>query len=184
MALQMLVGLGNFRGSYENTPHNIGFHILDSLSLRTARAWTDHPAGFSEAPGEGSPRLIKPHSYMNTSGPVVKRVSLMTQTAPGGILVVCDDFALPWGQLRFRRKGSAGGHNGLSSVIQALGTELFPRLRVGVGPVPPGMAAEDFVLEPVAASKIEELAQNAAEALEFTLANGLDPAMNKYNTSI
>ena len=120
----------------------------------------------------GGATLAMPHSYMNVCGPYIKDALMKAGGDPAALLVVSDDFMLPEGRLRFRREGSAGGHNGLKSVIEALGTDAFPRLRIGVGPVPEGMDPADYVLKRVAASRMEALAAKAADALEMCLAEG------------
>lgn len=187
MAHNLIVGLGNFRDHYQNTPHNIGFHGVEALARRWNLPWKKTAGGYSQAEPLGLPHqtlLVKPHSYMNTSGPVVQRAQIQTFTPLEQLIIVCDDFALPWGRLRLRRKGSSGGHRGLESVIESLGSENFTRLRVGVGPVPEGTSPEDFVLKRQPEKRIENLAAKAADALETVVSEGLEAAMNKFNARI
>src|SRR5262249_23432745 len=128
---------------------------------------------------------IKPRAFMNNSGPAVKRAmeKWCANVGAPGVLVVSDDFALPWGRLRLRRSGSAGGHNGLKSVIESLGSQDFPRLRVGVGPVPEHMDAKEYVLKHKPLPLMTALAESAASALDFVLSHGLESAMNRFNAA-
>jgi peptidyl-tRNA hydrolase, PTH1 family len=179
VTLRLVVGLGNFHASYEHTPHNVGFGALDVVVRRSKAAWR-RAADCLVADIAGAV-LAKPESYMNTCGPLVKRAQEKWSPSLERLLIVVDDFALPWGQLRFRLKGSSGGHNGLASVIESLGSENFPRLRVGIGPVPPGLDAKDYVLQRQPPNRLAELAEKAADALELALSEGLEKAMNRHN---
>jgi peptidyl-tRNA hydrolase, PTH1 family len=181
LPIKLVVGLGNDDRKYSLTPHNVGFQAVDLLAGRLG--WdAGEKKEYAVYRGE-SVWLVKPHSLMNVSGPKVAAAARDAGAGPEELLVVCDDFAIPWGRLRFRRKGSSGGHNGLESVIQALGTQEFPRLRVGVGPVPEGADPADYVLRPLSKARMEELAAKAADGLRAALEQGLDPAMNKFNAA-
>ncbi|MBI4395642.1 MAG: aminoacyl-tRNA hydrolase [Elusimicrobia bacterium] len=199
MPVRMVVGLGNPPGGYRHTPHNIGLEVVDVLAERNGLAWRDekgraYTASFAEPRGrkkdmgpaasrEPGLLLIKPQSYMNTSGPVVQWASGRWDVPPEEMLLVCDDFSLPWGRLRIRRSGSSGGHNGLKSVIESLGSQDFPRLKIGIGPVPAGVDPKDYVLQKQPSSRIRELAEKAADALDILLSEGLEQAMNRVNAS-
>lgn len=180
--IRLIAGLGNDDRRYHLTFHNAGHWALDTLAQRLhleARESKDntlyrHPADVT---------LAKPRSYMNLCGPRVREALMRCGGNPADLLVVSDDFALPEGRLRFRRGGSAGGHNGLKSVIEFLGTGDFPRLRIGVGPVPEGVDPADYVLRKVAVERMGALADKAADALAFCIAEGLDAAMNRFNAA-
>ena len=121
---------------------------------------------------------------MNRSGEAVQSLAAYYQIGPSDILVIYDDLALPPGQIRIRPKGSAGGHNGLRSIIRSLGTEEFPRLRMGIGGVPPGWAGADYVLPRFASHQlpaVEEFAKRAADASYVWLTQGLEAAMQQFN---
>jgi PTH1 family peptidyl-tRNA hydrolase len=180
MSLRLVVGLGNDEKKYALTPHNIGFQALDVLARRWKSAWEDEK-GRVWAARHGDLRLIKPCSLMNVSGEKVRWASAWWHVPPTELLVVCDDFALPWGKLRFRRHGSSGGHNGLESLLVAFGTQDIPRLRVGVGPVPEGMDPKDYVLKKHSAEIVQELAERTADAVQAAFQDGLDTAMNRFN---
>jgi peptidyl-tRNA hydrolase, PTH1 family len=181
--IRWVAGLGNPPGAYRYTPHNIGFHVVDVLAAGRDWAWRDYD-GFSAASASGRELvLVKPLTYMNTSGPAVKAAGARFRVSREQLLVVCDDFALPWGRLRFRRSGSAGGHNGLASLIEAMGGPAFPRLRIGIGPVPSGADPKDYVLKKQPKDRMEALARSAAEALDAALREGLEAAMNRFNAA-
>jgi PTH1 family peptidyl-tRNA hydrolase len=180
MIPSLVVGLGNDEKKYDRTPHNIGFQALDVLARRLKLTWKDEKDKVHVA-SKGSLRLIKPKSLMNISGDKVFWAATWWRVPVSEIVVLCDDFSLPWGKIRIRRKGSCGGHNGLDSVIQAFHTEELARLRIGVGPVPPGMDPKDFVLKKVDAETLADLADMAADALSAVLLEGVDAAMNHFN---
>jgi len=177
---RLVVGLGNDEKKYDHTPHNIGFLTLDALAKRLKLSWKDEKDKVHAA-AKADVRFIKPRSLMNVSGESVVWASAWWHIPPAEILVVCDDFALPWGRLRIRRKGSSGGHNGLDSVLKSFSTEDIARLRVGVGPVPEKMDAKDYVLRAQPADRLHELADRAADALTAILTEGFDSAMNHFN---
>jgi len=188
--MRLIVGLGNPGSRYENTRHNVGFWVVDSLAkkhgLRLDRQ------GFYSWLVEGTLAgekvlLLKPQTYMNESGRAVAAALNYYHLAPGDLTVVCDDLDLPLGRLRLRGRGSSGGHNGLKSIIAWLGSEEFPRLRIGLGRPPAEMDPADFVLSPFAPPEweiIKEAVQEAVQALETMLTDGLEKAMNLYNRSL
>ena len=184
--MHLIVGLGNPGERYRRTRHNVGFMVVDALAARGkakagklfGEAWV------AEATLAGrAVRLAKPLTFMNRSGRAVK--ALMDRS-PGELepVVVVDDAALPVGSVRVRERGSDGGHNGLRSVIAALGSEEFPRVRVGIGR---GDASEDmaeYVLSefrPEDVTIVEEVVSWAAEAIECLVGDGVAAAMNRYN---
>jgi PTH1 family peptidyl-tRNA hydrolase len=184
--VKIVVGLGNPGAQYEKTRHNIGWMVLDRLADRagwSGRGRTRDAAAVVQGRYRGLDLvLVKPLTYMNESGLAVRKI-LMRERAPlVDLLVVADDFALPFGKLRFREVGSAGGHNGLRSIIDELGTEKFSRLRVGIGE--PGRDAIDHVLSQFVAGerrRLPELLDTAADAVEAWAREGTNKAANHYN---
>jgi PTH1 family peptidyl-tRNA hydrolase len=184
--LKIVVGLGNPGKQYENTRHNVGWMVLDRLAERAG--WTGH-ARARDAAATVYGRyngldlmLAKPTTYMNLSGVAVRKL-LARQRAPlEDMLVVVDDFALPLGKLRLRGEGSAGGHNGLRSIIGELGSQDFARLRVGIGE--PQRNAVDHVLSRFNAAerkRLDEVIDAAADAVEDWARDGVSRAANKWN---
>jgi peptidyl-tRNA hydrolase, PTH1 family len=186
----LLTGLGNPGDEYADTRHNIGFRIIDIIGGRLAgrRVRATGECTLTLAKVEGTTVLLcKPVTYMNNSGLAVAEVLSRYGIPMENLLVMVDDFALPLGKLRLRRSGSDGGHNGLYSIIMELGTEIFPRLRCGIGRevMPPKEKIAEFVLSPFDRNERPEaaaMAERASEAaLEF-VRSGLASAMNKFNT--
>jgi PTH1 family peptidyl-tRNA hydrolase len=186
--MKLVVGLGNPGSQYEETRHNAGFKVVEEL----ARRW-DFPKGrrqFSGVLADGAIRgervlLLEPMTYMNLSGRSVRETRTFLKLDVADLLVVSDDMALPVGRIRMRARGSAGGHNGLTSVIAELGTDEFSRLRVGIGQVG-GERMVGHVLgtflpdeQPVVARSIRA----AADAVECWVAEGIDAAMTRFNRS-
>ena len=184
----LVVGLGNPGDKYENTRHNAGFMAIDQLADRgdfpvqrlKFHALT-HQATIS---GQGV-LVMKPTTYMNLSGDAVAEAAAFYQVPPEHILVLCDDVSLPVGKLRIRTSGSAGGHNGLKSIIQRLGTDKFPRVKIGVGGKPhPDYDMADWVLGKFVGpdkTAIDEATLRAAQAVECYLKDGPQKAMNQFN---
>lgn len=182
-----IIGLGNPGRRYERTRHNVGFRVIDELSSRLNIGLTaggeEYDGGAGTYEGAGF-FLIKPLSYMNSSGIAVAQAVEEQSVSLAELLVVCDDANLPPGTLRIRRSGSDGGHKGLASIIDSLGTEAFARLRIGIGNPPPGVALIDFVLGefcPEEEKVIQEAVLHATEAVLAILGNGLEWAMNAFN---
>ncbi len=188
--MKMVVGLGNPGKKYEHTRHNAGFEVVDELARRWAvrfrRSWVipaETARGGAEALGEDC-WLVKPQTYMNRSGAAVAPLARKKGVQAGDLVVVVDDAELPLGKLRIRQRGGSGGHNGLKSLIEALGTEDFVRLRVGVGRKGEGADLADHVLSPLSREDrraLEESAGRAADALEVMAREGAEAAMNKFN---
>ena len=184
----LVVFLGNPGPRYEGTRHNAGFMAADALAkekkLRIDRLRFRALTASCEMGGE-KVLLMKPQTYMNLSGEAVSQAARFYKIPPEHILVVSDETALAVGKLRIRQKGSAGGHNGLKNIIACLGTEGFPRIRLGVGAPPhPDYDMIDWVLSAFKNQDAEEMAkcaQRAAKAVECYITQGPDKAMNLYN---
>jgi peptidyl-tRNA hydrolase, PTH1 family len=184
---KLIVGLGNPGREYEKTRHNVGFDVLDRLAER--HGFTPPRREFRGLLREGRIAdqrvfLLGPQTYMNLSGESLALFLRQKPLEPASLLVVADDIALPVGKLRLRGQGSAGGHNGLKSIIDHLGAKEFPRLRVGVGgPRDPSLQI-DFVLGQFSRAErkiIDETIDIAVDAVESWIARGLEPTMNAYN---
>lgn len=186
--MKIIVGLGNPGREYDATPHNAGFEVVDLLAreagvdLRKSWRFPMESGTFRRAGHEVL--LVKPQTFMNRSGDAVAPLARKKGVAPADVLVLVDDVELPLGAVRMRPKGSAGTHNGLKSMIERLGTAEFPRLRVGVGPVPPGQDRVAFVLGKYPKSMhdaVELVKKKAVEAVLAWIDEGVERAMNKYN---
>ena len=181
---RLLVGLGNPGREYRDTRHNVGFMIADRLAARERAVFRIEKGWQAEVARSGDVLLAKPLTFMNLSGQSVRLVSQFYKIAPAEILVMLDDMALPLGTLRLRPGGSAGGHNGLQSVIDHLGTSAIPRLRVGIGAAPGAADAVGHVLGRFALEEREALEQSldrAQSAIACAQAQGLAAAMNACN---
>jgi len=185
----LIVGLGNPGAEYERTRHNLGFMLIDLLA-REAGAQVkrkDCRALVGRAELEGTRALlVKPQTYMNLSGEAVACL-LAKQDAHDsarGLIVISDDLALPFGTIRLRRRGSAGGHNGLKSIIAATKTDEFIRLRIGIQPEHPIGDTKNFVLDEFSRSErveLDKILERSADALRAVLRDGIDKAMAQYN---
>lgn len=185
--MKLIVGLGNPGSSYRGTRHNVGFEVVDELARRHALEFESAPTEALMARlrrPEGAVLLAKPLTFMNRSGGAVADLQRYYRMAVADLLVVLEEANLPLGRLRARARGSAGGHNGLESVIEALGTEEFARLRVGVGRGDPRRDLTDHVLsrfDPDERHAIAEAIGRAADAAELFVSEGIDRVMNTYN---
>ena len=185
--MKVVVGLGNPGSQYAGTRHNIGWLVVDRLAERAGWDGRGRQRDASNVVG-GRYRglditLVKPLTFMNDSGLAVRKVLAREHAPLQDVLVVADDFALPFGKLRFREAGSHGGHNGLRSIIDELGTEKFSRLRIGIGD--PARNARDHVLsrfEPDEVRRLDELLDAAADAVEGWARDGTSKAANRFNT--
>ncbi len=188
--MRLIVGLGNPGIEYAWTPHNLGFLVVDRLAedagIRVTRPEAKSFAGVGQIAGQ-EVILAKPQTMMNLSGLAVRELLGRAECDPSDVIVLCDDVALPWGMIRVRERGSAGGHNGLKSVIGALGTIEFPRVRLGVKPEELRGDLREYVLrqfrrdeEEIVAEEVEQ----AAEAVKVILADGLPAAMNRFNRRV
>jgi PTH1 family peptidyl-tRNA hydrolase len=187
--MKLIVGLGNPGREYRDTRHNVGFLVVDELARRFQLTLSMAPAQVPEtfvAKRYGAePWLVaKPLTFMNRSGDAVAALARYYDVAPADLLVVVDEVALPFGRLRARARGSAGGHNGLKSIIDRLGTSEFARLRLGVGRGDPRRELVDHVLstfEPEERAGLDDFIARAADAAEMFAAEGIEQVMNAYN---
>lgn len=183
----MVVGLGNPGPEYENTRHNAGFHVIDLLAENLRVTYWKDEAGAKVGVvrfGDDDLVLAKPQTYMNLSGRAVAKLALAYDARPEDVVIVHDDLDLPEGTLRVKRGGGHGGHNGLRSLAEALGSSEFLRVRIGIGRPPGRQDAADYVLEPMrreTAEKLAELLPHAAQAVVHVLEHGADGAMREYN---
>lgn len=188
--MRLIVGLGNPGPEYAWTPHNLGFLVVDRLAeragIRVERPEAKAYIGKGRLAGQDVV-LAKPQTYMNASGMAVGELVRRLEIDPAEMIVVTDDVALPWGMLRIREHGSAGGHNGLESIISALGTDEFIRVRVGIRPEHPVRDLSAYVLMQLPKSDrqdVLEIAAEAADAVEMILADGTAKAMAKFNRRV
>ena len=184
----VLVCLGNPGEKYENTRHNVGFMVADELGERQRapiqrlkyKALTN-----VFTVGDAKALLMKPVTYMNLSGEAVRQAADFYKVPPERVLVISDDVSLPVGKLRLRRGGSAGGHNGLKNIILHLGSDQFPRVKIGVGEKPhPDYDMADWVLGKFQGEDkkaIDQAVKRAADAVECILAEGIDRGMSRFN---
>ncbi len=184
----LVVGLGNPGSKYANTRHNIGFMVIDTITanLSCGKAKLKHKSEIFEGNVKGTKVLfIKPQTFMNNSGEAVREIAKFYKTPPQNIIVISDDVSLDVGVLRIRRKGSHGGHNGLKSIINLVGSEDLPRIKVGVGKKPhPDYDLADFVLGRFSKEdtpKIQDAIKKCSDAIECIISDGVDKAMNMYN---
>lgn len=184
----IIAGLGNPTLRYEGTRHNVGFEVIDTLADKYNIAVETRKSRALIGKGIiGGQKVIlaKPQTYMNLSGESIGAlVSYYKADEEQELLVIYDDISLDVGQLRIRRKGSAGGHNGIKNIIRHLGTDVFPRIKIGVGEKPKGYDLADYVLGHFSREErlsMEEGYQKAAEAVEMIVRGELDAAMNMYN---
>ncbi len=198
--MKLIVGLGNPGREYAGTRHNVGWAALDALARRLG--WISAPGDFERLgrsrfegialdgtvslPGGGSEKLmlLKPLTFMNLSGRSLKAAASFHQVATADMLVVLDDLALPTGRIRLRPGGSSGGHNGLKDIERALGTNQYPRLRIGIDAPPPHVGQKDYVLgrfSPEQRALLEPALERAAEAMRLWMEKGMEAAMNVFN---
>jgi PTH1 family peptidyl-tRNA hydrolase len=188
--MKLIVGLGNPGREYRETRHNIGFMVADALAdrWRVDDQWRERFDALQiKTTVGGEPVLLsKPLTFMNLSGQAVQAIAGFYKIEPADVLVIVDEAALPLGRLRARRDGSAGGHNGLKSLIQHLGTPAFARLRVGVGRGADGRDLSDHVLgrfEPDERDTVSAAVLRAADASEMFIAEGIERVMNAFNAA-
>jgi peptidyl-tRNA hydrolase, PTH1 family len=185
--MKLIIGLGNPGAQYERTRHNVGFHVVDHLANQYHWHWERKGRAMIASGTLENEKvvLVKPLTYMNNSGEAVNELLHWYKLQPSDVLVVCDDLDLPVGQVRLRPKGSAGGHNGVGSIIQHLHTNEFPRLRIGIGrPAHQHVETINYVLgippmdEQIALTQGEE---NALQAIPLLINKGLDATMSVVN---
>lgn len=185
--MKLIVGLGNPGRKYEGTRHNVGFEVIAELARRFGGG---RPKGqfqgetVEAAIGGEKVLLLCPHTFMNLSGASVQPARDFYKLENEQLLIVCDDWNLPLGKLRFRSKGSAGGQKGLANILSRLGTEEVARLRIGIGETPEHWEGADFVLSRFSAAEREEMNQavsRAADGVADWTRQGIDYCMNQYN---
>jgi PTH1 family peptidyl-tRNA hydrolase len=187
--MKLIVGLGNPGSEYEWTPHNLGFIAVDALAerngIRVTRPEAKSFIGRGQIAGH-EVVLAKPQTMMNLSGGALRVMFERFESKPADLILLSDEVALPWGMIRINERGSAGGHNGLKSIVQAAGME-FIRVRMGVKPEHPIADLADYVLCPMNRQHREisqQMASEAAEAVEIILADGAAKAMTKFNRRV
>mgnify|MGYP003585213768 FL=1 len=185
--MKMIAGLGNPGSEYARTKHNVGFMFLDALAEKLGvDNWkTKYDALVAEGRiGTEKVLLVKPLTYMNESGRAIGPLMSWYKLSPEDLIVIHDDMDIPAGTIRIRRKGSAGGHNGMKSILYHVGDENFPRLRIGIGRPLPGWTVVNHVLAPFSAEdapKLREAIEYLLPALKCVVTDGVDLAMNRYN---
>ena len=183
--LRLVIGLGNPGARYARTRHNAGFLAVDAIA--EGASWKNSPGGLGEIALMGSLILAKPMTYMNESGRFVSEISRFYKITPSEILVCFDDLDLALGRIRIRPQGSSGGQNGMRSIIDHLGTMEIPRLRLGIGPKPPGFDSASFVLSTFKENEqkaVEQMVFLAKEAALYAAGKGgIAAAMSRYNVS-
>jgi len=183
--MKLIIGLGNFEDKYLFTRHNAGFMAVDFFAMEHGQMWKTEQKFKSKIAkfkldGEDI-ILIKPLTYMNLSGDAVIAVMNFYKIEAKDILVIYDDIALDLGKMRFRANGSDGGHNGIKSIINVLGTKTFDRLKIGIGPQP-GIPSENFVLQNFTKEELETIKEVIKKtAIEYYLKEGVQKSQNVYN---
>ena len=185
--MYLIAGLGNPDAKYDRTRHNIGFRMVEALADHYNIDFNEKK--FKGVYGKGmigSEKVIlaKPHTYMNLSGEFIRPLADFYKIPPENVIILFDDISLDVGKIRIRKKGSAGGHNGIKSIIANLGTEGFPRLKFGVGDKPAGMDLANYVLGRFSGEEekvIEEQLKTVCDAVTCMVNDSVDSAMNKYN---
>src|SRR5581483_9509273 len=182
----LIVGLGNPGEEYSNTPHNLGFMVIDRLAesnaIRVSRKENMAFVGLGQVK-QKQVALAKPQTFMNLSGPSVKGLLQRYELNADRLILVYDELDLPWGSMKVKPKGSAAGHNGAKSVIGSIGTSDFGRVRIGIHPGHP-IKGEEFVLRPFKKSQkqeVDEIVSRASEAVESIIAEGVEKSMTVYN---
>lgn len=186
---QLIVGLGNPEPKYDRTRHNIGFEAIDVLARRSQISLSENRrfqalAGVGGS-GSGKLCLLKPLTYMNRSGQAIRAATDWYKLPPESVLIIYDDLDLPVGRLRLRLSGSAGGHNGMKSAIAHLGTQNFPRLRIGIGKSDGDKDTVAHVLgkfSPQETVLMSEVLQLVVDAVEYSLKHGVEKTMSLYNS--
>jgi len=185
--VKLLVGLGNPGRKYERTRHNLGFLVIDHIAMQNEvvvkKKLCNALTGEWSSSGEKI-LLVKPQTYMNRSGQAVKGLIREFRASPQDLVAIYDDLDLPFGRIRIRPKGSAGGHRGLLSIMESVAGAPFYRIRIGIGRPPEGVNAEDYVLEPFNSQEVSELSDlvsRAAEAALTLLKDGGQRAMERFN---
>lgn len=185
MAISLIIGLGNPGRQYEGTRHNVGFMLLDEIAGAAGVDFKSEPrfqAHLAKLP-DGT-LLMKPQTFMNLSGRAIRQMMAFFKWDTERMLVIYDDVALPLGHLRFREKGSAGGHNGIRSIIEHMGGDGFPRLKLGIGGASPGEMTGHVLgkFAPDEREDLQNMLATAREAVQISLSQGIALASNRFNT--
>ena len=186
--MYIIAGLGNPGTQYMGTRHNAGFSVIDALAdqYNISVDTQKHKGMIGKGMIEGEKViLVKPMTYMNLSGECIREVMDYYKADIDDLIVIFDDISLEPGQLRIRKKGSAGGHNGIKSIIAHLGTQEFPRIKVGVGAKPDRMDLADYVLghfSQIESRVMDDAAKEAGQAAQAMILDGIEAAMNRYNS--
>jgi PTH1 family peptidyl-tRNA hydrolase len=185
---KLIVGLGNPGPQYRSTRHNLGFLVLESLAAQKNALWRNSPSNHGSIANavieDIECSLLMPMTFMNHSGLSVKKMADRAGTSPEGILIICDDLSLPFGKMRLRPLGSAGGHNGLRSVIKELGSNQFSRLRLGIDSPKGAGDTVDYVLAnftPAEKKALPDLINHALDCVTCWVTEGAKVAMNRFN---
>ncbi|RLA90395.1 MAG: aminoacyl-tRNA hydrolase [Deltaproteobacteria bacterium] len=185
--MRLVAGLGNPGSRYQHTRHNLGFEVIEVLSQRWRLALSKHSLGNRWGQGriaQETVLLAQPYNYMNRSGPPVRQLLDYFRLGAEDLLVIHDDLDVPLGRLKIVRQGGGGGHLGVSSIIQALGTQEFSRLKAGIGRPQHGETIEDYVLSPCYPEEAEifnAMIERAAQAVETILTAGVAEAMSRFH---
>ncbi len=188
--MKLIAGLGNPGIQYQNHRHNIGFRVIDHLSknhhipLSTKKFHALYGIGQVESQ---EVLLLKPMTFMNRSGVAIREALDFFKLLPEDLIVIHDDLDLPFGRLRFKRKGGDGGHQGVRSIIESLGRNTFIRLKVGIGRPPEGMDPAEYVLSPFREEErlqLDEILSRASKALVVMLLEGIEKAMNQFQRKV
>ena len=186
--MKVIVGLGNPGFRYVNTRHNVGYRVVEEAAscFGIPLKREEHRVLIGEGETQEGPLLlVKPKTFMNQCGPAIVALLEKRQVSASQLVVVHDDLDLPLGRIRFKTKGAHGGHNGIRSIITSLATHHFIRLKIGIGRPPGSVDASEFVLTPFASHEtriVAKVIQQAVEAIRFFLREGIQKAMNKFNT--
>ena len=185
--MYLIAGLGNPSKTYEGTRHNVGFSMIDALAdaFQIDVTTKKHKAIVGRGVIEGMKVILaKPQTYMNLSGESIREIVDFYKIDPENMIIIYDDISLDVGRLRIRKKGSAGGHNGIKNIIAHLGTDVFPRIKVGVGEKPQGWDLADYVLSKYSKEEqqaLREASDNVIGAVKLMVMDNIDAAMNQYN---
>ncbi len=184
--MKLIIGLGNVGAKYMFTRHNVGFMLVDKIAMDNSVTFKENSklkSLIAKFTADEEIMLVKPTTYMNLSGEAMRAVIDYYKISPEDMIIVYDDLSLNLGKIRFRANGSDGGHNGIKSIIQHLGSKNFARLKIGIGPQPP-IPSEAFVLQNFDKDSLEELKtilSTSEEAINFYFKNGIEKTQCKYN---
>ena len=184
--MKLIIGLGNVGAKYMFTRHNVGFMLVDKIAMDNSVTFKENSklkSLIAKFTADEEIMLVKPTTYMNLSGEAMRAVIDYYKISPEDMIIVYDDLSLNLGKIRFRANGSDGGHNGIKSIIQHLGSKNFARLKIGIGPQPP-IPSEAFVLQNFDKDSLDELKtilSTSEEAINFYFKNGIEKTQCKYN---